>query len=101
MALIAEMKRREGQLHECLDILRPHNDIDVNIRYIKILVNIDLNRFDEVFRLARITTDSNDDNGKNVPKIPNQLVTTTHSVIHSVRSTNTRILFCNILASHH
>lgn len=69
------MKRRENHPEECLEILAPHNDIDVNIRYVKILAHLDLNQFDQVFRLVRMTIDKKPVDGKNVPKIPIQLVT--------------------------
>lgn len=82
-ALIAEMKRKENHPEECLEILAPHNDIDVNIRYVRILAYLDLNQFDEVFRLVRMTVDTKSIDGKNIPKIPNELVTIHNLFDHS------------------
>lgn len=76
IALVAEMKRREKQPEECLDILASHDDtLSDEIRYVKILAYTDLNRFEEIIPLIRMTVDYKV-NGRFVPQIPNQMVTT-------------------------
>lgn len=74
MALAGEMKRREKQPEECLEILAPHNHVlSDEIRYVKILAYTDLNRFEEIIPLIRMTVDYKP-NGRFVPQILNQLV---------------------------
>lgn len=75
IAMVAEMKRKENESNESLKILAPYDDIDVNIRFVRIAANLDLNKFNEVFRLVRMTSDAIAMPDKSpVPKIPNELV---------------------------
>lgn len=68
IALVAAMQIKRHQPNTSLEILSIYDDIDVNIRYVRILSYLYLNQFDQVFRLLRMTcTDQ-------APKIPDQLV---------------------------
>lgn len=67
------MRLKCHQPTESLDILSIHNDIDVNIRYVRMLSHTYLNQFDEVFRLLEITLAPHNQKGQ-IPKIPYQLV---------------------------
>lgn len=78
VALVGAMKLRANQPDECLEILSIFDD-DSNkeIRYVRILANADLNNFEEVFRLLRLTIKPHDQRQyefESIPKIPNQLV---------------------------
>lgn len=68
IALVAAMRLKQHQPEQSLEILSIYDDIDVNIRYVRMLSNLYLNRFDEVFRLLKMTTI------EKAPKIPDQLV---------------------------
>lgn len=72
IALVAAMRLKRHQADESLEILSIYDDIDVNIRYIRILSHLYLDQFDQVFRLLEmtITPASNE----KAPKIPDQLV---------------------------
>lgn len=78
-ALIGAMKLRTNQPDECLEILSIFDD-DNNkeVRYIRILAYAELNNFEQVFRLLRLTIkpiDQRKFDTESVPKIPYQLVT--------------------------
>lgn len=72
IALVAAMRLNQHQPNESLEILSIHNDIDVNIRYVRMLSYAYLKQFHEVIRLLRMTITP----PINVtpPKIPKQLV---------------------------
>lgn len=72
IALVAAMRLKHHRPDESLEILSIHDDIDVNIRYMRILSHAYLKQFDEVFRLLELTISSPYTN--NVIKIPNHLV---------------------------
>lgn len=73
IALVAAMRLKCHQPNESLEILSIYDDIDVNIRYIRILSHTHLNQFDHVFRLLEMTLASTVNN-QSIPKIPDQLV---------------------------
>lgn len=73
IALVAAMRLKHHQPSESLEILSIHNDIDVNIRYVRILSYTYLNQFDHVLRLLEMTVASTA-NHQSIPKIPDQLV---------------------------
>lgn len=73
IALVAAMRLKCHQPNESLEILSIYDDIDVNIRYIRILSYTHLNQFDHVFRLLEMTLTTTANN-EAVPKIPDQLV---------------------------
>lgn len=75
IALVAAMRLKCHQPNESLEILSIYDDIDVNIRYVRILSYMHLNKFDQVFRLLEMTLTSTAQN-QPVPKIPDELVTT-------------------------
>lgn len=72
IALVAAMRLKRHQPNESLDILSIHNDIDVNIRYVRTLSYADLNQFDQVFRLLEMTIASQ--HTDQTIRIPDQLV---------------------------
>lgn len=72
IALVAAMRLKRHRPDESLEILSIHDDIDVNIRYVRILSHAYLNQFNEVFRLLELTIAS--PYTENVIKIPEQLV---------------------------
>lgn len=74
IALVAAMRLKCHQPNESLEILSIYDDIDVNIRYIRVLSYTHLNQFDRVFPLLEMTLTSTVNN-QPVPKIPDQLVT--------------------------
>lgn len=86
IALVAAMRLKRHQPNESLEILSIHDDIDVNIRYVRILSYTFLTQFEEVFRLLELTLSSNHTN--QIIKIPNQLV------IYL-------IYICNVCSVHH
>lgn len=51
---VAEMKRRDNQPEECLNILSEVESADASARYVKILALLDLNRLDEAMQLLFI-----------------------------------------------
>ncbi|XP_055323929.1 pentatricopeptide repeat-containing protein 2, mitochondrial-like [Sitodiplosis mosellana] len=55
IALVAAMRLKRHQPDESLEILSIHDDIDVNIRYVRILSYTFLAQFEEVFRLLEMT----------------------------------------------
>lgn len=73
IALVAAMRLKCHQPNESLEILSIYDDIDVNIRYVRILSYTHLNQFDQVFRLLGMTLTTTANN-QPVPKIPDQLV---------------------------
>lgn len=73
IALVAAMRLKRHKPNESLEILSIYDDIDVNIRYVRILSYTYLNQFDEVLRLLEITVTSTADQ-QTIPKIPDQLV---------------------------
>lgn len=72
IALVAAMKLKCHQPDESLDILSIYDDIDVNIRYVRMMSLAYLNQFDQVFRLLQMTCT------EQAPKIPDQLVKQMH-----------------------
>lgn len=73
IALVAAMRLKHHESNECLEILSIHNDIDVNIRYVRMLAYTHLNQFEHVFRLLEMTI-APTANNQTIPKIPDQLV---------------------------
>lgn len=54
VAQVAEMKRRDNQPDECLNILSEIESADAGARYIKILALIDLNRLEEALQTLSV-----------------------------------------------
>lgn len=72
IALVAAMRLKCHRPDQSLEILSIHDDIDVNIRYVRILSHAHLNQFDQVFRLLKLTLQSS--HTDKTIKIPEQLV---------------------------
>lgn len=72
IALVAAMRLHRHQPDESLEILSTYDDVDVNIRYVRILSYTFLTQFEEVFRLLELTIASPHTN--KITKIPDQLV---------------------------
>lgn len=72
IALVAEMERREKRPQKCFEILSLYDAHDPNIRYIKILAHLDLNQFEEAYKLLRISIEIK--NVAQVFPVPDELV---------------------------
>lgn len=72
IALVAAMRLKRHQSDESLEILSIYDDIDVNIRYVRILSHVYLNQFDEAFLLLEMTLAS--PHTDQVIKVPDQMV---------------------------
>lgn len=72
IALVAAMRLKRHQPDESLEILSIYDDLDVNIRYVRILSYTFLTQFEEVFRLLEMTIAPT--HTDKIIKIPDQLV---------------------------
>lgn len=90
IALVAAMRLKRHQPDESLEILSIHDDIDVNIRYVRILSYTFLTQFEEVFRLLEMTVAPTYTN--QTIKIPDMLVIfyVHHEMYWTHRTTYTR-----------
>lgn len=73
IALVAAMRLKQHQPNESLEILSIYDDIDVSVRYVRMLAYTHLNQFERVFRLLEMTT-ANTATNRTIPKIPDHLV---------------------------
>lgn len=84
LAILGAIRLKQNKPQDCLQMLSTFDDVDVTTRYVRLLAHLKLNEFDQVFRLLRLTTTgaagSNPD--RNVPKIPDQLVSWCSHRIH-------------------
>lgn len=57
-------------------MLSPYDDVDVGVRYVRLMAHLKLNEFDQVFRLLRLTISGvpGTKATQALPKIPDQLV---------------------------
>lgn len=69
---VAEMKRRDKQPEECLNILSEIEGGDASAHYVKILALLDLNRLDEAFQLLLVLVRIKD--FRKVFPVPNELL---------------------------
>lgn len=74
MAILAAIRLKQKEPDECLKMLSPYDDFDVTIRYVRLLAHLELNEFQEVFRLLRLTIEPPTARTQTVPKMPDQMV---------------------------